>query len=160
MKAMEINSIEKTDVLQSLSEEHHNGRTLSWNIQQGLRQSAPIEKIWSYVDWFWENNLSTHFELEETHLFSIIPSDNKHIKKALSQHRRLRRLFEKSPKDIRSLNSIEEELNRLIRFEESILFGEVAKYATEEQLLAINDLIDSSSQKEWQGDQFWKTKQA
>lgn len=157
---MEINTIGKNYVLQSLSEEHHNGRTLSWNIQQGLRQSIPIEEIWSYVDWFWENNLSSHFELEETHLFSIIPKDNNHIKKALSQHRRLRRLFEKAPKDIRALNSIEEELNRLIRFEESVLFGEVAKYATEEQLIRINNLIDSSAQKEWQGDQFWKIKQA
>lgn len=157
---MVINSIDKQDLLLSFAEEHHNGRTLSWNIQQGFRQGVAIEVIWSYVDWFWENNLSSHFELEETYLFSIIPSDNKHIKKALSQHRRLRRLFEKSPKDIRALNSIEEELNRLIRFEESILFVEVTKYATEEQLLKINSLIDSSAQKEWQGDQFWKIKQA
>ncbi|MCO5261075.1 MAG: hemerythrin domain-containing protein [Crocinitomicaceae bacterium] len=156
---MELETIDNQNVFHEFSKEHHLGRSLSWNIQQGIKLGVSPEKMWVYVNWFWENNLASHFHIEEQKLFSILDRDNQFLKKAQSQHRRLKRLFEKSPKDIKTLNSIEEELNRLIRFEESILYSEILKKISEEELFRITKSIPSVTLKEWEGEQFWKTKQ-
>lgn len=147
--------IKRHTALQSFSKEHHYGLLLSWKIRQGLKSEIPIGRIWKYVDWFWQKHLSGHFEDEETILFPILSEENKNIKKAISQHKRLKRLFQSSPKDIRILNSIEEELEQHIRFEERILFNEIQEVANDEQLKRIEELHQFSDEEEWK-DEFWK----
>ncbi|WP_410220534.1 hemerythrin domain-containing protein [Pedobacter sp.] len=140
--------------LQPLSREHHYGLLLSWKIREGFKRNIAPERIKKYVDWFWENHLNPHFNAEEKYLFSILPAQNEHIRKALSEHRRLKRLFTGESEPIRTLSLIEEELENHIRFEERVLFNEIQQQATPEQL----ELLEQHQHviaDNW-NDEFWK----
>lgn len=147
--------IKRHTALRTFSKEHHHGLLLSWKIQQGLKLNADPVRIWNYIDWFWENHLLTHFELEEQLLFPILTPEHESVKKAMAQHRRLRRLCTASSKDIRTLNSIAEELEKHIRFEERVLFNEIQQIATPEILKQIEQHHEYHLPQEWK-DEFWK----
>ncbi|MDX1286178.1 MAG: hemerythrin domain-containing protein, partial [Draconibacterium sp.] len=96
-----------------------------------------MERIKRYVDWFFVNHIAPHFEMEEKHLFPVLGNSNELVRKATAEHRRLRRLFKDTDNISKSLSLIEEELEKHIRFEERILFNELQKVVSEEQLKTI-----------------------
>ena len=100
--------------------------------------------------------MKPHFELEEKYVFPILGADNKLIKKALAEHRRLERLFKQTTDQEKSLGLIEEELEAHIRFEERILFVEIQKIATKEELVKINEIHVKEAFVERDDDLFWK----
>ncbi|HEY9490082.1 MAG TPA: hemerythrin domain-containing protein [Chryseosolibacter sp.] len=148
--------IKRHDALKSLSRDHHNGLLLSWKIREGFKRGIHPDRIKRYTDWFWENHLYTHFETEERQIFPVLGNDHKLVKKALAEHRRLKRLFEMDEEKHKSLGLIEEELELHIRFEERILLNEVQKVATPLELVEIEkhnkeaDLSDDWEDKFWQ----------
>ena len=142
--------------LQPLSRDHHYGLLLCWKIRAGFNKKIDPKRIWIYVSWFYKNHLISHFELEEKYIFPILGNGNALVKKALSQHRRLRRLFKDIDNKTISLNKIEEELDKHIRFEERILFPEIQKTATESQLLDIEKIHSEDAFKDKIEDEFWK----
>lgn len=153
---MKPKPIKRHPVLQPLNREHHQGLLLSWKIRTGIAKRIAYTRIKAYTDWFYRIHLIPHFAEEEAHIFPILGEDHHLVKKALAQHRRLKRLFN-TEKDIeKSLGIIEEELEQHIRFEECILFNEIQKKATEQQLQTIafhqneKEFIENSS------DMFWK----
>lgn len=152
---MEPKPLKRHKALQPFSREHHHGLLLSWKIRNGFNKNIDVKRIKTYADWFFENELIQHFELEETHIFPLLDSDHELIKRALAEHRRLKRLFN-DDKDIeKSLHKIEEELEQHIRFEERILFPEIQKNATEEQLALIADIHHDERFVENMDDAFW-----
>ena len=100
--------------------------------------------------------MKPHFELEEKHVFPILGAENKLIKKALAEHRRLERLFKQTTDQEKSLGLIEEELDAHIRFEERILFVEIQKIATEDQLAIIKEIHIEEDFVKKDDDLFWK----
>jgi iron-sulfur cluster repair protein YtfE (RIC family) len=142
--------------LQSLSRDHHHGLLLSWKIRSGLSKSIAPQRIGVYVHWFFETHLIPHFELEEQHIFPILGSNNEFVKKALDDHERLKELFSKMDKDSKTLNEIEERLEQHIRFEERILFPEIQKAATAEQLRQIEKIHQQAPFEDNLDDEFWK----
>jgi iron-sulfur cluster repair protein YtfE (RIC family) len=78
------------------------------------------------------------------------------VKKALSEHRRLTRLFENNDEIEKSLSQIEEELEKHIRFEERVLFNEIQEIATEEQLKLIAEKHTEEKFQENTEDEFWR----
>ncbi|GGK13312.1 hypothetical protein GCM10007962_04510 [Yeosuana aromativorans] len=151
------NKIQKRHkALQNLSREHHHGLLLSWKIRTGFNKNIEANRIKVYADWFFKTHLIPHFELEETHIFTILKSDNELVKKALSDHRRLKRLFTSTGDDTKTLNKIEEELEQHIRFEERILFPEIQKVATAEQLSLIESIHQPDDFEDNLNDVFWK----
>ena len=142
--------------LQPLSRDHHYGLLLCWKIRAGFNKKIDPKRIWIYVSWFYKNHLISHFELEEKYIFPILGNGNALVKKALSQHRRLRRLFKDIDNKTISLNKIEEELDKHIRFEERVLFPEIQKTATESQLLDIEKIHSEDAFKDKIEDEFWK----
>ncbi|HRV56025.1 MAG TPA: hemerythrin domain-containing protein [Mangrovimonas sp.] len=142
--------------LQPLSRDHHYGLLLCWKIRAGFNKKIDPKRIWIYVSWFYKNHLISHFELEEKYIFPILGNGNALVKKALSQHRRLHRLFKDIDNKTISLNKIEEELDKHIRFEERILFPEIQKTATESQLLDIEKIHYEDTFKNKIEDEFWK----
>jgi len=142
--------------LQPLSREHHHGLLLSWKIRAGFSKDVDPKRIKVYADWFYEHHLIPHFELEESHVFSILEPEHELVKRALADHRRLRRLFNDKEDDLKTLSKIEEELEQHIRFEERILFPEIQKVATEEQLLLIENIHQPERFVDHEGDLFWK----
>lgn len=149
--------IRRHTALQPFSREHHHGLLLSWKIRTGLSKGIPTERIKAYSDWFFANHLLHHFDMEERQVFPVL-GDRKHpmVRRALREHGRLRRLFAATKDLDRYLSLIEEELTAHIRYEERVLFQEVQKLATPEQLLAIEHLHKGTPfAEEWE-DCFWE----
>ncbi|EGV44409.1 hemerythrin domain-containing protein [Bizionia argentinensis JUB59] len=153
---MEPKPLKRHKALQPLSREHHHGLLLSWKIRAGFNKQVSAERMKTYADWFFENHLIPHFELEEAEIFSILEPDNELVKKALADHRRLKRLFTEETDLEKSLSKIEEELDQHIRFEERVLFPEIQKAATEEQLQYIEKIHQPESFEDNLTDEFWK----
>ena len=141
--------------LQPLSHDHHHGLQLCWKIRTGFSKQVEVERIKNYADWFFTNHLVPHFELEEKYIFTILDPKNELVKQALTDHRRLKRLFSETTNLEKSLGLIEEELEKHIRFEERILFPEVQKEATPEQLAEIAKIHDHELFAENDEDTFW-----
>lgn len=152
---MDRKPIKRHKSLQPLSREHHFGLLLCWKIRTGLKRNIEPLRIKKYTDWFWKTHLIFHFEAEEKYIFSILPHGDTMVKRAITEHRKLRRLFENENEVEKSLHAIEEELEKHIRFEERILFNEVQKIATEEQLQLIDEHHKHEFSDDWD-DAFWQ----
>ncbi len=147
--------LKRHPALHHLSHDHHHGLLLSWKIRQGFKLGIKPNRIRVYCEWFWENYLQAHFEEEEKTIFTVLPEDNPLIKQAMSEHKRLRKLFSTRENPEKTLGQIEEELEQHIRFEERILFPEIQKTATAEQLEAIAAHGEREKFKENEADPFW-----
>lgn len=130
--------IKRSESLKPLSREHHHGLLFSWKIKTGIKKNVEVSRIKKYSDWFYQNYLIPHFEVEEKYVFPILGNGNELIERAVSEHRGLERLFESSSAEFqKNMSLIGDALVNHIRFEERILFGEIQKIATVEQLQSI-----------------------
>lgn len=149
-------SLKRHKALQPFSRDHHQGLLLSWKIRSGFNINIDVERIKTYADWYFKNHLLPHFEMEETHVFSLLDENNDLIKRALADHRRLKRLFNEMGDIEKALHKIEEELELHIRFEERILFPEIQKVVTEDELLLIEKIHHQDDFEDKLDDEFWK----
>ncbi len=142
--------------LQPLSREHHQGLLLSWKIKTGFSKDIAPERIRTYANWFFKTHLIPHFEMEETHIFTILEEEHELIKKALADHKHIKGLFAETEDHAITLSKIEEALEQHIRFEERVLFPEIQKIATEAQMLQIEKIHQTEDFKDNLEDVFWK----
>lgn len=155
MKEKSKTPIKRNKALQPFSRDHHHGLLLCWKIRTGFSKQIEPRRIKRYADWFYNNYLKHHFELEEKHIFPILAYDNELVKRALAEHRRLGRLFNDIEDIKKSLALIEEELEQHIRFEERMLFNEIQKIATEKQLQTISKIHTDERFNDNSDDPFW-----
>ena len=148
--------IKRDKNLQPLSRDHHHSLLLCWKIRTGFSKEVPVERIKRYSDWFFEHHIGPHFELEEKHMFPVLGKNDPLVKKAISEHRRLGRLFDDTEDIPKSLSLIEEELEQHIRFEERVLFNEIQQVATEKQLRTISKLHTDEKFIDNTDDPFWE----
>ena len=148
--------LKRSEYLKAISRDHHQGLLLCWKIREGFKRGVLVENIKRYIDWFWQSQLVNHFDIEEKYIFPILGNEHELVKKALSEHRRLKRLFMQETDIWRSLNLIEEELDSHIRFEERILFNEVQRIATTAQLSSIAKHHNVTIHFDDWSDEFWK----
>lgn len=146
----------RNKLLLPLNREYDHSLSLCWKIRRGFKQSVPPERIKAYTDWFFKNNLAPHFAMEEDFIFPLLGKNNSLVKKALTDHRRLTRLFEDRLDIERSLSLIEEELERHMRFEKQKLLTEIQKTASAKELDLIMKIYSESMQYEDWGDPFWE----
>ncbi|HET8736521.1 MAG TPA: hemerythrin domain-containing protein [Pricia sp.] len=149
------NPIKRNKNLQPLSRDHHHSLLLSWKIRTGFSKGVSVERIKRYADWFFSHHIQPHFEMEEKYLFPILGNEHELVKKAISEHRRLGRLFNETQNPSKSLSLIEEELEQHIRFEERVLFNEIQQVATEEQLITLSEIHSDEKFKDNSEDEFW-----
>ncbi|AWV98811.1 hemerythrin domain-containing protein [Arcticibacterium luteifluviistationis] len=147
--------IKRVKSLQFLSREHHHSLLLCWKIRRGFQKPVEPRRIKTYVDWFFENHISPHFELEEKYIYPILGKENRYVKKGIAEHRRLKRLFQGKDDIYKALNHIEEELEKHIRFEERVLFQEIQKVATPKQMEAIEQMHEEEKFEDNLSDIFW-----
>ncbi|HLT34547.1 MAG TPA: hemerythrin domain-containing protein [Aquaticitalea sp.] len=148
--------LKRHKALQPLSRDHHYGLLLSWKIRSGFNKKVEVERIKAYADWFFKNHLIPHFELEERYVFPVLDKKNELVKRAMADHRRLKRLFNTEDDVQKSLHKIEEELEQHIRFEERVLFPEIQKVASEEQLSLLEKIHQDEKLEDNIDDEFWK----
>jgi iron-sulfur cluster repair protein YtfE (RIC family) len=154
--SMKTNPIKRSKIFQSLSREHHHGLLLCWKIRTGLKKSVSVERIKTFTDWFYNSNLKSHFEIEEKFIFPLLGNEHPLVKKAITDHKRLIRLFEDEKDVAKSLSLIEEELEKHIRFEERILFQEIEKVVSKKKIKLVIEIHEDSVLFEDWGDEFWK----
>lgn len=132
--------IKRHIALQPLSREHHHALLLSWKIRSGLRKNVEANRIKKYCDCFFDNQLLPHFEMEENHLFPILGKEHDLVKQGVEHHRELQQLFKEQTASVENLQKIADLLDRHIRFEERILFNEIQKAASAEDLKKLAEL--------------------
>jgi iron-sulfur cluster repair protein YtfE (RIC family) len=142
--------------LQPLSRDHHQGLLLCFKIREGFKRDVDPERIKRYTDWFWENHLAGHFLVEEEHVFPILGATHELTIQALDEHRRLKALFDRKDELETTLRLIEVELEKHIRFEERVVFNEIQRVATAEQLAACEQKHNTGAACEAWEDEFWK----
>lgn len=147
--------IKRNKAIQPLSRDHHFSLLLCWKIRKGFSKDIAPKRIKKYADWFFQNHILPHFGIEEEYLFPVLGNEHVMVKKALSDHRRLSRLFRDEKEIEKSLSLIEEELENHVRYEERELFNEIEKKARQEQLEVITEKHADSKFRENTEDQFW-----
>lgn len=150
--------IKRIDALQPLSHDHHHGLLLSWKIRTGFKKGIDPARIKKYADWVFTEQLLPHFEIEEEYVFPVLGEHNDLAKRALAEHRKLKRLFLSKIDIAKNLVLIEEKLESHIRFEERVLFNEVQQVASTEELNRIASVHTPSAglaDEKWK-DEFWK----
>ena len=150
-----ITPIKRALELQPISHDHHHGLQLCWKIRTGLSRGIALERIKKYADWFYENHLKPHFELEEKYVFTVLEFNNPLVQHAMLGHSRLHALFAKKEDVELNLLCVEAEIQAHIRFEERILFTEIQKIATKEQLEKIKVSHTDAAFVELEEDVFW-----
>ncbi|WP_220699407.1 hemerythrin domain-containing protein [Pelobium manganitolerans] len=126
--------LKRSEKLKPLSREHHHALLLCWKIKTGFAKNIAPERIKAYADWFFENHLKPHFAIEERYLFSVLGDENDLVKRAKREHQQIIELFTSEGDIAARLHDIKELLEQHIRFEERVLFNEIQKQATEQQL--------------------------
>lgn len=152
--------LKRDPALRHLSHDHHQGLLLCWKIRQGFKLGIEPSRMKVYCEWFWENYLESHFEEEEKVIFPILSEGDPLIKQALSEHKRLRKLFSSWEDLEKTLGQIEEELERHIRFEERTLFPVIQEKASAEQLETIKEYATREKFVENDSDNFWVTQKS
>lgn len=156
---MENQPLRRHMALRALSRDHHEGLLLCWKIRTGLTKQIDTARIKRYATWFYQHHLQPHFALEEKLVFVLIGTDHEMVKKAMADHRRLKRLFEDDEHIDRSLSLIEEELEKHIRFEERMLFQEIQHTVSTDELeqlaTTLSEAHGAVACPQWE-DEFWK----
>ena len=150
------NPIKRTEYLKQLSRDHHHGLLLCWKIKTGFSKGVAVHRIKAYADWFYKEHLIPHFEAEEKYIFPVLGNDNDMIRQALNEHRLLTGLFSDTSDIEDSLKQIQTELEKHIRFEERVLFNEIEKAASPEQLKEFEQNHTEEKFTENLNDEFWK----
>lgn len=153
MMSTSINSSAKNpSELNPVLNEHHHALLVCTRIREGLENDVELERIRAYTNWFQKKYLEPHFEIEEKFIFPKL-GYNVRVKRALANHRRIRKLLSCGCEDQRVLNLLEEELAAHIRFEERVLFKEISNKKELAQIEKRHQSI-SFSDEDWK-DQFW-----
>jgi hypothetical protein len=144
--------------LRPLSHDHHDALLLCWKIRKGLDAGIDTERIKVYAAWMFSTHLEPHFKIEEELVFTVMPSGDPLIAKALEDHTELRGLFNETLSAPGSLAKIADQLEAHIRFEERVLFEQIQIAATPEQLLQIESAHQVAACDDW-NDEFWSPTQ-
>ena len=148
--------IKREEYLKALSREHHHSLLLCWKIKTGFTKGVSITRMKLYIDWFFKNHLQPHFELEEKYIFPILGNENVLIKQAIEEHKIISRLFCDSSHIETSIKQIQEDLEKHVRFEERVLFDEIQKVASSENMEEIIKLHTNEKFIENTTDVFWE----
>lgn len=120
--------------LVQLSRDHHFGLLLCWKLKEGIKRNISPERMSKYIKLFYLQNLKPHFFEEEETLFPLLGNEHPLIKEAISEHRQFAKMIDEDFKTPEQIQIFQDLLNTHIRKEERVIFPEIEKQATEEQL--------------------------
>ena len=133
-----------------LSREHHFGLLFGWKIKQGLALEADSQVIREYVQYFWHNHLTAHFEKEEKIIRELLPATDTQSNRVLVEHDFIRSLINtlalNRDKPEYLLQTLQQFLNEHIRFEEREFFPYLESVATPSQFALIGKLIQQEEE--------------
>lgn len=148
--------LKRHKALKNLSREHHDGLIFALRLQKGVAKKAKIEHMEDYVNWFWENYLHPHFQMEEQHLFPLCDESNEFVLKAKAQHCEIKSLIETQPKTYELLKSLYQKIQNHIRFEERELFMRIQDQLSEKDLARFQQIHSKQSECGLWVNRFWE----
>lgn len=110
-----------------------------------------------YINYYWENNLSTHFEIED----QVLPElQNNFLQTQMDkEHLEIRKLISciNQSQDVNLLSDFAKALKNHIRFEERVVFPNYEDQLTQQQIKEIGRKLGEIHQKEEDNyhDEFW-----
>jgi hemerythrin-like domain-containing protein len=138
--------IKRSEELQPLSRQHHNGLLFCLLLQKGIKKQADLEVMKEFIQSFWYKDLHHHFNLEENYLIPLTnhyPGLQNGLERMVNEHYELKNIINENSLNI-SYESIEElrrNLDSHIRFEERELFPLIEQTISEQQRLAIGAIL-------------------
>ena len=156
-----LKSISRNEHIKKLSREHHFSLLFCWKIRQGLKMNVTMERIWKYVQYFWQQHLQPHFRQEEKIFFA--PIKDRLVQRAINEHKYIKQQVEdlanySGNNERKSLAKIADMVYEHVRYEERDLFPHLERKLSKEQL----ENIGEQNQKHYQTslrdlyeDQFW-----
>lgn len=154
--------IKRSKQLQILSRQHHAGLLFCWKLRQGIRLGVETGRMSRYLDYFWKSELQFHFKEEERLL--LIDSSDPFVSQAKEEHTLLKtqieQIIDSGYRTTQTqLDTIAENLDDHIRFEERILFPHLESTLTKEKMESIGRSLIAGNKKiylEDYADEFWK----
>ncbi|HXI00761.1 MAG TPA: hemerythrin domain-containing protein [Sphingobacteriaceae bacterium] len=158
---MKNKPINRNPNIQELSKDHHFGLLFCWKIKEGLKKDIDLERLKTYLNFFWNGHLKIHFQEEEILLFN---EDNDSLcDKAKNDHQNITHTIDQinaaqiqqAPLYV-NLTTI---LTDHIRFEERLLFPHLEVLLPPERLQEIGKMLANARKadtfKDNYTDQFW-----
>ncbi|MET1056149.1 MAG: hemerythrin domain-containing protein [Pedobacter sp.] len=145
--------------IQPLSREHHFGLLFCWKIKTGLKHHVDPERMISYLKYFWENHLKSHFEEEEELLFNkaehaiVDQGDEEHVQLEHYISILLNHQTDEAEDILLKMVTL---LTAHIRYEERVLFPFLERHLTEQQLKEIGKQLEAEEEfVDEYSDEFW-----
>lgn len=161
MENSETKPIKRHSAIVKFSQEHHFGLLLVWKIREGIKKMVATERLSSYAQFIFENNLKQHFREEEALLFVKLKDNDPLKQRATGEHQLIYQLIEKIKTDGNNLQVIvdfADLLDKHIRFEERELFQTLQNDLSEAELNEIAALHSTEkiadADNQWD-DHFW-----
>ncbi len=150
--------IKRSIELTPLSREHHEGLLFSWKIKQGLEKKIDTTRISAFVSWFWQEELSQHFDKEEEVLLPFLGKKMTLKERLLEEHALIRHLVEEAMLSPTSplLFKLTDLVHDHIRFEERVLFKHLEVSLSAAELGQIGQqLLETTKVASEFSDPFW-----
>jgi len=144
------------EVRNFLATEHQYCLQFCKKVRTGLQHNVDPDRIKRYSDWFFATYISAQFAVEEELLYTLLPGNDTNIRRAMAEHRRIRRLFEDTRQVEKSLSLLEEEFELHLRYEELILYPKIRKAASLDSLDDFGMRYSPVVFLENTGDMFWR----
>ena len=154
----DIKPIKRSAQLAPLSREHHEGLLFVWKIRQGIKKDIHPERMIAFVNWFWQSELEVHFRKEEQVLIPLLLSREDLKNRLLHEHAHIVDSIEVARHNsyFETLENLAQAVNDHIRCEERVLFNEVERMVSSEELMIIGEqLRDEKRCGVWE-DAFWE----
>jgi hemerythrin-like domain-containing protein len=157
----ETTPIKRSEELQPLSREHHDGLLFVWKLRQGLKKGISNERLRDFGNWYWKHHIRGHFYQEEVLLLPFFPPDHPLVKQLKDDHNYISELLlstDREP-DRYNLELLCKVIERHIRFEEREFFQYLENTLDKEQLKKIHEGLEKHPvicNEEWR-DPFWIT---
>lgn len=148
--------LKRHSTLQNLSREHHDILVFALRLKKGIANHAKVEDMQAYCNWFWEDYLAAHFQLEEERLFPLLGKTHDLVVKAKDQHQKLMDLFQLSAKKEDDFTLLYTLLKQHVRFEERELFHVLQAEVEEDKLLSFSQKHQKQQVCGVWVDAFWK----
>jgi len=149
--------MKRNENLVPLSRDHHFGLLCCWKIRIGVKKEISYERIKAYVNFFWNEKLSKHFDIENF-VFDAFRSDLNFLKMEQEHEQIIHLIYLMNQSENNDLFiQFADLLEKHIRFEERDFFQDLQLKLSEIELNKIGEKLHEfvSEGNDFYPDEFW-----
>ena len=138
--------VKRSEELQPLSRQHHNGLLFCLLLKKGLKKSADPSVMQDFIQWFWYHDLQHHFKLEENFLMPLQKTYHRleaPLQRMMQEHYDVKNIINEILLNITndSVAQLKDKLEAHIRYEERELFPLIESIISETERSAIGSVL-------------------